>query len=420
MDVETKLAILGSAAKYDVSCASSGSDRDNQKQGLGTTTSSGICHSFTPDGRCISLLKILYTNICIYDCKYCVNRCSNDLPRACFTPGELVDLTVQFYRRNYIEGLFLSSGIIRNADYTMERLNRVVRDLRLLHRFNGYIHLKVIPGASETLVTEAGLYADRISANIELPTEPDLALLAPDKSLVEVDRAMGDIHTQRNQAVEERKQHKSAPRFAPAGQSTQMIVGATDTPDQQILATSSDLYHRHELRRVYYSAINPTANPDVLLSSIEAPPLTREHRLYQADWLMRFYGFDHAELTTSASRNLDLDKDPKLAWALRHREQFPVDVNSASREMLLRIPGLGVRNVQRILKTRRYSRITLADLRRMRVALKRACYFIEVDDPNPDLRHLDQPDLEETIQAKPRERQLLLFETQAQAASGEF
>ena len=293
MDLDTKLAILGSAAKYDVSCASSGSQRDSRSGGMGATAQSGICHSFTPDGRCISLLKVLYTNICIYDCKYCVNRHSNDLPRACFTPTELVNLTIEFYRRNYIEGLFLSSGIMRDADYTMERLNRVVRDLRVQHRFNGYIHLKVIPGASALLVSEAGQYADRVSANIELPTEPDLALLAPDKCLSDVDQAMGSICLQRNHALKERRKYKTAPRFAPAGQSTQMIVGATDTSDQQILATSSDLYQRHALKRVYYSAINPTEDPDPLLSRIVAPPLKREHRLYQADWLMRYYGYDH-------------------------------------------------------------------------------------------------------------------------------
>jgi putative DNA modification/repair radical SAM protein len=420
MDVETKLAILGSAAKYDVSCASSGSKRGPQRGGLGTTAPGGICHSFTPDGRCISLLKILYTNICIYDCKYCVNRRSNDLPRACFTPGEVVDLTVGFYRRNYIEGLFLSSGIMRNADYIMERLNRVVRDLRKRHRFNGYVHLKIIPGASAELVTEAGLYADRVSANIELPTEPDLALLAPDKSLGDVDRAMGDIQARRRQAQEDSCRRHPSPRFAPAGQSTQMIVGATPTTDQQILATSSDLYTRHRLRRVYYSAINPTANPDALLSRIEAPPLTREHRLYQADWLMRYYGFEHEELTTTTERNLDLEQDPKLSWALRHREQFPVDVNTAPRERLLRVPGLGVRNVQRILSSRRHGRLCLEDLRRMRVALKRARYFIEVDGPNPALHRLDQTNLENQFQAPPHERQLLLFETKVQATTGEL
>lgn len=420
MDLDTKLAILGSAAKYDVSCASSGSRRDSQSGGLGAAAPSGICHSFTPDGRCISLLKVLYTNICIYDCKYCVNRRSHDFPRACFTPTELVNLTIEFYRRNYIEGLFLSSGIMRDADYTMERLNRVVRDLRVQHCFNGYIHLKVIPGASAPLVSEAGEYADRVSANIELPTEPDLALLAPDKCLSDVDQAMGSICLQRNHALQERRKHKTAPRFAPAGQSTQMIVGATDTSDQQILATSSNLYQRHALKRVYYSAINPTEDPDPLLADIEGPPLKREHRLYQADWLMRYYGYDHTELTTPEARNLDLDRDPKLTWALRHREQFPVDVNTAPREVLLRIPGLGVRNVQRILKSRRHRRITLADLGRMRVALKRARYFIETDDPNPDLRHLDRPDLATRITSGPPNRQLLLFETQTQAATGEF
>jgi putative DNA modification/repair radical SAM protein len=420
MDLNEKLAILGAAAKYDASCASSGSSRRRVKDGLGATARTGICHSFTPDGRCISLLKILYTNVCIYDCKYCVNRRSNDLPRACFTPADVVHLTVEFYRRNYIEGLFLSSGVVRSVDYTMARLNRIVRDLRVRHRFSGYIHLKVIPGASDALVREAGLYADRISANIELPTEPDLALLAPDKRLADVSRATTAIRRWCSASAEERRTHRAAPRFAPAGQSTQMIVGATDTTDRRILATSSRLYERQGLRRVYYSAINPTPDADALLSHITAPPLTREHRLYQADWLLRYYGFEHEELTSSESPNLCLDQDPKLAWAVRNRGCFPVDVNTAPREMLLRVPGLGVRNVQRILKSRRYGRITLADLQRMRVALNRARYFIEADDPNPDLHHLDRADLDEALRPKRDDCQLLLFETRSEAATGEF
>lgn len=384
MDLATKLAILADAAKYDASCASSGtSKRDSRDgKGVGSTTGAGICHSYTPDGRCVSLLKILLTNFCIYDCLYCVNRVSSDVRRARFTPGEVVQLTLDFYRRNYIEGLFLSSGIIRNPDYTMEQVVKVARTLRVEHQFRGYIHLKTIPEAAPELIAEAGRWADRISINVELPTEGDLQKLAPEKNIGRIRKSMTTIRAKIDQAKAERKESAKAPEFAPAGQSTQMIVGATLANDRTILAQASSMYRQHRLRRVYYSAFSPIPSASNKLPLV-APPLVREHRLYQADWLMRFYGFDVAEITTEQEPDLPLGIDPKLAWALRHPGTFPIDLNEAPRELMLRVPGLGVRNVDRILQIRRWHSLTLADLTRLRVPLAKTMPFVVTADHVP-------------------------------------
>ncbi|MDB6120454.1 MAG: biotin synthase related domain containing protein [Verrucomicrobiaceae bacterium] len=403
IDLETKLSILADAAKYDASCASSGTTKRNSKDGgLGSTTGMGICHSYTPDGRCVSLLKILLTNFCKYDCLYCINRSSSGVRRARFTPEEVVQLTMDFYRRNYIEGLFLSSGIIRSADYTMEQVVRVARSLREDHGFRGYIHLKTIPEASPELINQAGRWADRLSINVELPTSHDLEALAPEKNLTRIRGAMGVIGKRILQAKEETKESKKAPPFAPAGQSTQMIVGATSADDRAILDQASLLYGEHRLKRVYYSAFSPIPDASSKLPLV-APPLVREHRLYQADWLMRFYGFVVTELTTPELPNLPLDMDPKLAWALRHPEDFPVDLNRASREQLLRVPGLGVRNVDRILSIRRWHALRLADLTRLRVPLKKTLAFIVTTDHWPHrIEH-------KAAELAPSEKQLDLF-----------
>ena len=385
VDIAAKLSILADAAKYDASCASSGSEKRNSRAGgVGSTTGSGICHSYTPDGRCVSLLKILLTNFCTYDCQYCINRISSDVRRARFTPEEVVTLTLDFYRRNYIEGLFLSSGIIRSPDYTMEQVIKVARTLRQEHQFRGYIHLKTIPEAAPELIAEAGRWADRISINVELPTAQDLEKLAPEKNLGRIRSTMGVIRERITQAKTERRQSRKAPPFAPAGQSTQMIVGATPTSDRQILEQASSLYGEHKLRRVYYSAFSPIPDASKHLPLI-APPLVREHRLYQADWLLRFYGFQVAELTTPEAPDLPLGTDPKLAWALRHPEHFPIDLHAASREMLLRVPGLGVRNVDRLIQVRRWHRVTLADLVRLRVPMSKTLPFITTADHRPAL-----------------------------------
>ena len=385
MDLAAKLALLADAAKYDASCASSGTTRRNSRNGgLGSTIGSGICHSYTPDGRCVSLLKILLTNFCIYDCLYCINRRSSSVPRARFTPEEVVQLTLDFYRRNYIEGLFLSSGIICDPDYTMEQVVRVARTLRVEHGFRGYIHLKTIPEASPELIAQAGKWADRISINVELPTQSDLEKLAPEKNLDRIESSMQIIKTRVEQSKAERRKNRKAPVFAPAGQSTQMIVGATEATDATILSRASSLYGKQGLRRVYYSAFSPIPDASSELP-LAAPPLVREHRLYQADWLMRFYGFNVSELTTGAEPNLPLNIDPKLAWALRHPEKFPVDLNEAPRELLLRVPGLGVRNVDRIIRIRRWHKLQLADLTRLRVPLSKAMPFVIVADHSPHL-----------------------------------
>ncbi len=375
-----KLKILAESAKYDVSCASSGTSRAHRKGGVGSTTGLGICHSFAEDGRCISLLKIMLTNYCIYDCAYCINRRSNDIPRATFSVTELVQLTIEFYRRNYIEGLFLSSGVVRNPDYTMERLVKTIKDLREIYHFNGYIHMKSIPGASQELIREAGLYADRLSVNIEIPNETSLQLLAPEKNFNSVLTPMQYIHQGVSESKEERRKYRSAPRFAPAGQSTQMIVGATDDSDKDILFLSSALYQRSTMKRVYYSGFVPVNSYDPRLPVLKHPPLIRENRLYQADWLLRFYNFKAEELVDDSYPNLELEIDPKLAWALRHPEKFPVDINRADYEMLLRIPGLGVKSAKMILIARRYGRMGASQLKKMGVVMKKAQYFMTCNE----------------------------------------
>ncbi len=379
MNLSEKLRILADAAKYDASCASSGARASGNGRGLGNKTGVGICHSYAPDGRCISLLKILLTNYCVYDCTYCVNRVSSDVRRARFTVDEVVTLTLEFYRRNYIEGLFLSSGVVKSADDTMDLLGEVARTLREDHQFGGYIHLKAVPGASAEATEKAGRWADRLSANIELPTQGDLDALAPAKRMRDVDQTMGDIKRRRDEAREARKTSRKAPKFAPAGQSTQMIVGATPTADGQILRTASTLYRRFDLRRVYYSAFSPIPAADPRLP-LAAPPLVREHRLYQADFLLRGYGFGVEEIAPTADHGLPLDIDPKLAWALRHREQFPVELDSAPLAMIQRVPGIGVRNARRIVRLRRRRRVRWSDLVDLRVVVRRARPFVFVHD----------------------------------------
>lgn len=382
MEVERKLAILADAAKYDASCASSGAPKRSAApgKGMGSTTGMGICHSYTPDGRCVSLLKILLTNFCLYDCVYCVNRRSSDVPRARFSVSEVIDLTLSFYRRNYIEGLFLSSGIIRTADYTMEQLVAVARGLREDHGFSGYIHLKTIPEASPELIEAAGRYADRLSVNIELPSRDALRALAPEKTDVSIKRAMGEIRVRLDEAKEGGQR---APKFSPAGQSTQIIVGADQSTDADILMTADTLYRSYALRRIYYSAFSPIPHSSSRLPN-RSPPLMREHRLYQADWLLRHYEFSTSELTRSmAGGQLDLALDPKTMWALANREHFPVDVNTADKRSLLRVPGLGVRVVGRILTTRRHRRLRFTDLKAMGASLQRARYFLVMADYRP-------------------------------------
>ncbi|MFG6110719.1 putative DNA modification/repair radical SAM protein [Stenotrophomonas nematodicola] len=430
METIRKLAILADAAKYDASCASSGAGRRDSRAsgGIGSTDGPGICHSYTPDGRCVSLLKILLTNFCIYDCAYCVNRVSSNVQRARFSVDEVVALTMDFYKRNYIEGLFLSSGIIRNADYTMERMVEVARVLREEHRFAGYIHLKTIPEASPELLAAAGRYADRLSINIELPTEAGLASFAPEKSLPSIRGAMGELRWRIEEAKEARKGDAAAgtiatpaprvsrarprpPKFAPAGQSTQMIVGADGASDQQILTAADNLYGNYRMRRVYYSAFSPIPDASRILP-LQAPPLAREHRLYQADWLLRFYGYGVEEITdTTQGGMLDLDIDPKMAWAIRHPERFPVDLNLAPKELLLRVPGLGVRNVKRVLMARRQVRLRVADVARLRAPMSKLLPFVQLADHHPR-KQLDDP---ATLRARlaPPPKQGSLFDSPA-------
>jgi putative DNA modification/repair radical SAM protein len=399
MDTIEKLAILADAAKYDVSCASSGSKRAPDKKGLGALNGMGICHSFTPDGRCVSLLKILLTNFCIFDCLYCVNRNSSNVPRARFTVEEVVRLTLDFYKRNYIDGLFLSSGIIRSPDYTMEQLVRAAKSLRTEHGYRGYIHLKTIPDADPVLIAEAGLYADRLSINVELPTPAGLARLAPQKEVGSIRKSMGAVRLR----IDEAKAEKNAPKFAPAGQTTQMIVGADATDDRGILDASALLYGSYGLKRIYYSAFSPIPDSAKGLP-LAAPPLMREHRLYEADWLVRFYGFSPKEIVTGPDGMLDLEIDPKLAWALAHREAFPVDLNRAPKELMLRVPGLGKKTVEKLLRLRRHRSITLQDLGRLHVPLTKLRPFVLLPDHSP--RGLEALNLRERL-AKPRQLPLL-------------
>ncbi|MGL6173217.1 MAG: putative DNA modification/repair radical SAM protein [Cellulosilyticaceae bacterium] len=375
MDLQRKLEILSDAAKYDVSCSSSGSNRSSKKGDLGSTATSGICHSFTPDGRCISLFKVLLTNYCIYDCSYCLNRKSNPVDRAAFTVDEVVSLTINFYRRNYIEGLFLSSGIIKSPDHTMEMLMRIVKKLRLEFGFRGYIHLKAIPGASQELIHEAGLYADRMSVNIELPSAQSLKLLAPDKEKTDIFSPMKLIKSNILEAKDTKKHFKHAPLFVPGGQSTQMIIGASPENDLNILTLSERLYQKYLLKRVYYSAYIPINTTDHL-PSIASPPTLREHRLYQSDWLLRLYGFKATELLDDQTPNLDINFDPKTSWALRNLHLFPLEVNTAPYEMLIRVPGIGLKGAQKIIAARKLCSLTFEDLVKLRITLKRAQYFI--------------------------------------------
>jgi putative DNA modification/repair radical SAM protein len=410
MQLKQKLEILADAAKYDASCASSGSDQrtSSDGKGIGSTTGMGICHSYAPDGRCISLLKILLTNFCVYDCIYCVNRVSSNVARARFNVQEVVDLTLSFYRRNYIEGLFLSSGIIRNPDYTMEQVVEVARVLREVHDFRGYIHLKTIPDASPELMARAGLYADRLSINVELPTIASLHTLAPEKDGQAIRRSMGHLRLNIDASKDKTLSGKKPPRFAPGGQSTQMIVGADATDDRTILHTSANLYGAYKLRRVYYSAFSPIPDASKMLP-LKAPPLVREHRLYQADWLFRFYGFETEEIVTGQDGMLDLDVDPKMAWALQHREQFPVDLNRAPKAMLLRVPGLGVTSVARIISARRVRAIRHEDLARLRVSLKKILPFVLLPDYHPG-HSLDHHNLKQQMQQVMPPQQFGLFE----------
>lgn len=378
MDILKKLEILSDAAKYDVSCSSSGSNRSNKKDGLGNASMAGICHSWSDDGRCISLLKILMTNYCIYDCVYCVNRSSNDLPRAIFTPEEIVDLTINFYKRNYIEGLFLSSAVYKDPNYTMEQILKVVKTLREKENFNGYIHTKIIPGTDDKLVDQVGKYVDRMSVNIELPSESGLKVLAPKKTKQNILQPMRFISKNIIQTKEEKKIFRFKPNFVPAGQTTQMIVGATDDSDLKILNLSENLYENLNLKRVYYSAFIPVStNPKLPL--IKSPPLVRENRIYQADWLLRFYNFKAHELLDENKPNFDLELDPKCDWALRNMDQFPVEINRADYRTLLRIPGIGVKSARRILSARQFTKLSFYDLNKMGIVLKRAQHFITCD-----------------------------------------
>ncbi len=412
LDVRQKLEILADAAKYDASCASSGTTKRTSAdgKGLGSTEGMGICHAYAPDGRCISLLKILLTNSCIFDCHYCINRKSSNVRRARFTAQEVVNLTLSFYRRNYIEGLFLSSGIIKSSNYTMEQLVEVARSLREDHHFRGYIHLKTIPDADPELVHQAGLHADRVSINVELPTVGGLKRLAPEKDNDRIEGAMRDMTDAITDTTDARKRYRSAPRFAPAGQSTQMIVGADAATDGDIVTKASTLYDRFGLRRVYYSAFSPIPDASSVLP-LQRPPLMREHRLYQSDWLMRFYGFQPREVVAAAddaTGMLPLDIDPKLAWALKFREQFPVDVNRAPRELLWRVPGLGVKAVKSILAARRWRRLRLDDVARLTVSIARVRPFIVTEDWRP-VTLSDRAELKPLVAPRPARRQLELF-----------
>lgn len=378
----SKLEILAESAKYDISCASSGTSRSNKNKGIGSASRCGICHSFTADGRCISLLKIMLTNYCMFDCAYCINRQSNDIPRAGFTPKELAELTIEFYRRNYIEGLFLSSGIVRSADHTMEKMIRVVKILRQEYNFNGYIHMKAIPGASNELIREAGLLVDRMSVNLEIPTERNLKLLAPDKDHQTIYQPMRHIQQNLLENIEDRKKIKSTPKFVPAGQSTQVIIGATDETDNQILQLTAKLYKRPSMKRVYYSGFIPVNSYDKRLPVLQEVPRVRENRLYQADWLLRFYDFSVDEIVNDEHPDLDLTVDPKLSWAIRNPQFFPVDINRDSYQKILRVPGIGVKSAKLIVMARRHRKLNKEALKRIGVVLKRAQFFIICHEMN--------------------------------------
>ena len=413
--IREKLNILADAAKYDVSCSSSGGNRKNDNKGIGNS-SNGICHTYTEDGRCVSLLKILLTNHCIFDCAYCVSRKSNDIERAAFTVEEVVSLTMNFYRRNYIEGLFLSSGIFKNADFTMERLLRIVKKLRLEERFNGYIHLKTIPGASDELIKEAGLYADRMSINLEMPTESGLKLLAPDKSHQDVIKPLGFVQNQIVQFKEERKLIKSVPKFVPAGQSTQMVIGATPETDKDIMHTADAFYKNFSLRRVYYSGYIPISTDNRLPVLGSQPPLIRENRLYQTDWLMRFYGFHVNELLNDANPHLDIDIDPKLSWALRNLQHFPIDINVAAYKVILRVPGIGVGSAKKIIQARKFGKLRIDQLQKIGVAYNRVKHFIKCADTPYQLKDYQSTQIKSFILAESQSKylkndinQLILF-----------
>ncbi|WP_439697220.1 putative DNA modification/repair radical SAM protein [Mucilaginibacter sp. AW1-7] len=397
--ITEKLNILADAAKYDVSCASSGSKRKNDNKGLGNA-SNGICHSYTEDGRCVSLLKILLTNHCIFDCAYCVSRKNNDIKRAAFTVQEVVDLTINFYRRNYIEGLFLSSGIFKDADYTMERLVRVAKKLRIENNFNGYIHLKSIPGASDELMREAGLYADRLSVNLEMPTEAGLKLLAPEKNRQDMINPMNFLKNEIILRTEEKKLFKRAPLFAPAGQSTQVIIGATPESDQQVLQSASYFYKSFNLKRVYYSGYVPVLADKRLPDLNTSVPLVRENRLYQADWLMRLYGFHVNEIVNNQNPLLDLDIDPKLSWAIRNMQAFPVDINKADVQMILRVPGIGLLSAQKIVSARKFAKLSWEQLKKIGVAVNRARYFIVCKSNEFERRDLTGNNIKQFILAE--------------------
>ena len=424
VSVQEKLKILADAAKYDVSCSSSGNSRSNSGGGIGNAVAAGICHSFTDDGRCISLFKILMTNHCIYDCAYCINRRTNDRPRAAFAVQEIVDLTINFYRRNYIEGLFLSSGVIKSPDYTMERMMLVAKKLRTEERYRGYIHLKAIPGASPELIAEAGQYADRMSVNIEIPTELQLKKLAPEKDYLSVLQPMNQISEGIQSYKEERKKFQRVPPFTPAGQSTQLIVGATPESDREILQLSSNFYHQQKLKRVYYSGYLPVNEHDKRLPAIQSPPLIRENRLYQSDWLMRFYEFSAAEILSPEPPFLDLEVDPKLAYAIRNLHLFPVDINKADYHFILRVPGIGVQSARMIVDARRFRRLTSYHLKKIGVVMKRAQYFITCNELPSRMANWEPERLKSHILAESRikrrkagDTQLMLFPPQDSPAS---
>ena len=406
MDIQSKLAILADAAKYDASCASSAAPKRSSRggSGVGSTTGMGICHAYAPDGRCISLLKILLTNFCIFECAYCINRNSSSVRRARFSVDEVVDLTLAFYKRNYIEGLFLSSGIIQSPDYTMEQVVEVARRLRMNHDFRGYIHLKTIPDADPDLLRAAGVYADRLSINVELPTPTTLQRLAPEKSMPRIEASMGAMRERITEAKAERRKSRKAPHFSPSGQSTQMIIGADDTSDAQIIDRAASLYSGYKLKRVYYSAFSPIPDASSELPP-QQPPLAREHRLYQSDWLVRFYGFAADEIPPPGGM-LDLDIDPKLAWALRHREQFPVDLNRAPREKILRVPGLGTKSVAKILRIRKFRKLRSDDIAKLRVPTAKVLPFVILADHTPHRAKLEPADLRARLAPPPAQHDL--------------